>query len=166
MASAAVELPTKKRTVQAQKAVNFSLERVKAPFILRCAAFCIDYMLLIFVPIAWMLVTRFLGEPNTTGALGTPVWVIGSILFVIDFLVLPMIRGKSLGKMFTGLTILKTDGSPVDVQTILKRNFLGYLLTLVTLGIGFLIAAFNTSGRALHDLIGGTVVVRGRKTVV
>jgi uncharacterized RDD family membrane protein YckC len=27
-----------------------------------------------------------------------------------------------------------------------------------------LIAGVNTSGRALHDMIAGTVVVRGRKT--
>ena len=29
--------------------------------------------------------------------------------------------------------------------------------------LGFLLAGVNTSGRALHDLLGGTIVVRGRK---
>jgi uncharacterized RDD family membrane protein YckC len=40
------------------------------------------------------------------------------------------------------------------------RHTVGYLASLVTLGLGFLLAAFNREGRALHDLIAGTVVVR------
>jgi uncharacterized RDD family membrane protein YckC len=32
----------------------------------------------------------------------------------------------------------------------------------VTLGLGFLFAAFDPQGRALHDWLAGTVVVRSR----
>jgi uncharacterized RDD family membrane protein YckC len=36
----------------------------------------------------------------------------------------------------------------------------GYPLSLVTLGIGFLLVAVSVHGRGLHDIIAGTVVVR------
>ena len=63
----------------------------------------------------------------------------------------------------SGLTILNVDGTPVRLGRILMRNVIGYLLTVLTFGLGFLIAAINKSGRSLHDFIAGTVVVHGRK---
>ena len=35
---------------------------------------------------------------------------------------------------------------------------------ITTFGLGFLLAAFHPQGRALHDLLAGTVVVRSRPT--
>jgi uncharacterized RDD family membrane protein YckC len=46
------------------------------------------------------------------------------------------------------------------------RNTLGYLATLLTLGIGLLMAVVTPSGRALHDYIAGTMVVFGKKRVL
>jgi uncharacterized RDD family membrane protein YckC len=45
----------------------------------------------------------------------------------------------------------------------LLRNTIGYVLTVATLGLGFLIAAITPSGRALHDYVAGTIVIRGRR---
>jgi uncharacterized RDD family membrane protein YckC len=42
----------------------------------------------------------------------------------------------------------------------LVRHFLGYPLSFLILGLGFLIAALTVSGRGLHDMIAGTIVVR------
>ena len=42
----------------------------------------------------------------------------------------------------------------------LLRHFVGYPLSFVTLGIGFLMAAATVHGRGLHDMIAGTIVVR------
>jgi uncharacterized RDD family membrane protein YckC len=68
--------------------------------------------------------------------------------------------------MLMGLTIVRLDGSKVDLGSILRRNLLGYAATALTFGTGFLISAVNRSGRSLHDVIGGTVVIRARKTLV
>jgi uncharacterized RDD family membrane protein YckC len=65
--------------------------------------------------------------------------------------------------MLAGITILNTDGTPVRLAGIVKRNILGYIITILTLGIGFFIVAVNKSGRALHDYIAGTTVVYARK---
>jgi uncharacterized RDD family membrane protein YckC len=62
-----------------------------------------------------------------------------------------------------GIRIMRTDGRPVRLGAIFARNVIGYFLTALTLGIGFLIAVINKSGRSLHDYIAGTVVVYARK---
>jgi uncharacterized RDD family membrane protein YckC len=76
-----------------------------------------------------------------------------------------MLRGRTLGKLLMGLTIVNVDGSYVTPAGIIRRNLLGYALTVLTFGVGFLISAVSKSGRALHDLIAGTIVVRGRRSV-
>ncbi len=106
---------------------------------------------------------KTLGEPSTTNGLGTTVWLFGVILWVVNFLLLPLLFGKTIGKMLTGLTILNMDGTGVGLFGIIRRNILGFLLTGMTLGFGFLMSAINSSGRSLHDFVAGTIVVRGRK---
>ena len=67
--------------------------------------------------------------------------------------------------MFTGIRIVRTDGNPVSFAGIILRNVVGYFLSVVTFGLGFLLALLNIKGRALHDFIAGTVVVYGQKRV-
>ena len=99
------------------------------------------------------------GISNTTG------WLLGALLFLTNLFILPAVNGQSIGKMLTGLRIIKMDGRGISFGTVLLRNFIGYTITGLTLGLGFLIALLGKNGRALHDLIGGTVVVYARKRV-
>ncbi len=147
---------------EAEKIIDFSPERLRAPFFLRVAAFCIDYMIILALPIAWLVATKFFGEPGSQG-ISNFIWVIGAILLIINLLLFPLLRGQTIGKMVTGLTIVNLDGTDLRLGGILKRNVIGYLITVATLGLGFFIASINSSGRALHDFLGGTIVVRGRK---
>ena len=163
--SAVAQIISANKNFEMEIIVDFSPERVKAPFYLRCAAFCVDYLVLLVVPIGWLMAARLLGGYGSV-TVGGMVWLIGILLFAFNFIVLPMLGGQSLGKLLLGLTILNLDGSPVGIRQIIRRNVVGYFITALTLGIGFLISAANTSGRSLHDFIAGTIVVRGRKTQV
>ncbi len=155
---------TAKQLSETDAIIDFSPERMKAPFFLRCAALAFDYMLLLTPPILWLLLSELFDEHGTASIAGAA-WLIGVILFIANFLVFPIVRGQTLGKKICGLTIVKKDGSDVTIGNILIRNLLGYLLTVLTLGLGFLIAAVNSSGRTLHDLLAGTIVVRGQRTL-
>jgi len=145
--------------------VDFSPESLKAPFLLRCSAFCVDYMLLLIVPVGWLMLSKLFGDNGLT-SVGLSVWTVGVILFLINFIALPIVAGRSIGKMLLGLTIVNLDGTRVGIGGMIKRNVFGYFATALTLGAGFLLAGANTSGRALHDFVGGTIVVHGRKTRV
>ena len=146
-----------------EKIVDFSPESLKAPFFLRCGALFIDYMVVVAVPLIWLLFPKLLGGPPSGASIGSTGWSIAVVLVVANFIVFPLFRGKTVGKALTGLTIVKMDGTPSGIVNILFRNVLGYFLTVGTLGLGFLISAVNGSGRALHDFIGGTIVVSGSK---
>lgn len=162
MASAAKATISRDKTPGSETIVGFSAEELKAPFLLRCAAFSIDYMLLVFLPAAWLMFGEVFGM-STTGGIGTTVWSVAIIVFVANFLIFPLAMGRSLGKVLSGLTVVNMDGTRIRPAKILIRNTLGYLITVGTAGIGFIIAAFNSSGRTLHDILTGTVVIRGNK---
>lgn len=146
--------------------VDFDAERLKAPFALRCGAILIDYILLISMPVISLLLGRsfnYDGSKLLTSEISNAGWLIMILLAVTNFVIFPMFTGKSLGKMLTGLRIVKADGYPPSLASLLIRHLLGYPLTVLTLGLGFLLSVFNQKGRALHDVLAGTIVVYGRR---
>ncbi|HEY0404331.1 MAG TPA: RDD family protein [Pyrinomonadaceae bacterium] len=138
------------------------LERYRAPFSLRCGALLIDYITLAIIIAFCTLVARpFGGTARTAGSsLESIGLIIALAVLLLNFGALAVWRGQTLGKWATGLRIERRDGGPLAWWRVLLRHFIGYPLSLLTLGLGFLLAAFNASGRTLHDLIAGTIVVR------
>lgn len=146
--------------------VDFDPERLRAPFLLRCGAFLIDYILLVSIPIFALLLGRFYGVDGVKllhSELSNTGWLIMLLLAVTNFVIFPMFNGQSIGKMLTGIRIVGRDGRPPTFVQLLMRHTIGYLLTAVTMGLGFLSSALSQKGRALQDLVGGTIVIYGRR---
>jgi uncharacterized RDD family membrane protein YckC len=137
-------------------------ERLRAPFSLRCGALLIDDILVASVLAFSTLVSRMLGGgARTAGASSETIGVLIALLVaVLNLGILPGLTGITLGKWATGLRIEQKDGSPINIGRALLRHFVGYPLSLITLGIGFAISAFSSRGRTLHDLMANTLVVR------
>jgi uncharacterized RDD family membrane protein YckC len=161
------------------------LERFRAPFSLRCGAFLIDYILLAAIIAFSTMMARFGGgRPralmSTAETLG--LFIAGAIT-ALNFVGLTALRGQTLGKWATGLRIRRKDGEDMSWQRSLMRHLIAYPLSFLILGLGFLVADFQTAaivmaaiffltlmvgfimalgtnGRALHDIIADTVVVR------
>jgi uncharacterized RDD family membrane protein YckC len=162
-AKAALEKVT---TVSNETIVDFSPELMKAPFALRIAALCVDYLVFLLLPVTWLVLARFFSDTGTPDSIGNTIWIIGFILLIANSILLPMVNGQSLGKLIFGMHIVKNDGTRADLFSILMRNVFGYTLTLCSAGLGFMFAAISSKGRALHDYIAGTMVVRGRRNRV
>lgn len=64
------------------------------------------------------------------------------------------------GKRSMGIYVRKRDGGRVWIGHSLVR-FIGYIISWIPLGLGYLMAAFGKRKLALHDLIAGTEVVYG-----
>ncbi len=79
---------------------------------------------------------------------------------VLNLVIVPGLTGLTLGKWATGLRIERNDGGDIGIGRAFLRHFVGYPISLVLLGLGFLIAAVSVHGRGLHDMIAGTIVVR------
>ena len=152
-----------------QVVVNFDAERLKAPFLLRCGAILIDYILLIAIPVSSLLLGRYFdydGAKLLNSEISNTGWLITVLIALTDFVFLPLIIGQSIGKMLTGLRVVKLDGNPATLKNLCLRHLIGYPLTLLTLGIGFFLSVFSSRGHALYDFIGGTVVIYGQREVV
>ncbi len=149
-----------------RRIVGFDAEHLKAPFLLRCGAILIDYILLAAIPVAGLLLGRFFnydGAKLLNNEIGNAGWLITLLLFATNFFILPLFSGQSVGKMLTGLKVVRKDGGEALLPALLIRHLIGYPLVILTAGLGFLVSVFNSKGRALHDFLAGTVVVYGQK---
>lgn len=79
-------------------------------------------------------------------------------LSVVYFSVLVAAWSATLGKLLFGLEVVGNDGSKVGIGRAIAR-YLCYSISLLLLGIGFLMIAFRRDKRGLHDLICDTKVV-------
>lgn len=146
---------------------DFDAARFQASFMLRCCAFLIDYVLLVAPPVICFMIAASSGasgvklfkqEAITAG------WLIALIILLINFIVLPMIIGQTLGKAALGLRVVHKNGENLSVLTALLRHLIGYPLSVLTAGIGFLLVIFDSKNRALHDFLAGTIVIQARRT--
>ena len=129
---------------------------------LRCGALLIDYTVVASIVAFSTIMARVLGDgARATSDLALlSGYVAAAAVAALNFLVLPVFTGRTVGKWATGLRVETASGEPLGFGRALLRHTAGYLLSLLTLGVGFLVAAFSRDGRALHDLVAGTVVVR------
>jgi uncharacterized RDD family membrane protein YckC len=67
-------------------------------------------------------------------------------------------KGATPGKRVVGLTVVAEDGTTPMGMSRASLRVLGYLVSTLLLGMGFLMIAFG--GTALHDRMAGTRVVR------
>lgn len=155
-----------KTTESARAHIEAHVERFRAPFSLRCGALLIDYIVLSGIVAFSTLIARFFGGGARLagGTVETMGFMIALGFTVLNFVLLTAWRGQTIGKWATGLRIEQMDGRDLSVLRALLRHLIGYPLSFLTGGLGFLVAIFNAQGRALHDLIAGTVVVRDLAT--
>ena len=149
---------------RSEKVVQFSPAELQAPFLLRLGAMLIDYMLLMILPVLGLFSAKTIGDMEIVS--DRTLWFFSILLFLANIVVLPVLAGRSFGKMITGLRIVNQDGSRPERRWILFRQTIGLLISAVTLGLGFLLSVVNGRGRALHDLLAGTVVVHGRRRIL
>jgi uncharacterized RDD family membrane protein YckC len=68
-------------------------------------------------------------------------------------------RGQTPGKMAVGIKVIRTDSSPVKWQCAVRRC-LGYVVSAITLFIGFIWVAFDGRKQGVQDKIADTYVVK------
>jgi uncharacterized RDD family membrane protein YckC len=70
--------------------------------------------------------------------------------------------GATPGLMALGLKVVRPDGSPIGYGRAVARYFAAMLGGMI-LGIGYLMVAFDSEKRALHDMICDTRVIKTRE---
>jgi uncharacterized RDD family membrane protein YckC len=120
-----------------------------AGFWIRLGAGVIDLLILgAFVGI----IAYFFPSPIVWSTSGVAI----SIVYWMGFWVW---RGQTPGKMAAGIKVIRTDSSPVKWQSAICRC-LGYIVSAITLFIGFIWVAFDGRKQGIHDKIADTYVVK------
>lgn len=147
-------------------------EVVQAGFWKRTAAYLIDGMLIGIVSqvIQLVLMLGFFGF-SSLGSGSPDFSTPGGIVMLALVYLMPMAmsalyfglfhastKQATLGKMAVGIKVVRTDGSRISVGRGIGRYF-GFLLSSLTIFIGFLMAAFTERKQALHDMLCDTLVV-------
>lgn len=87
-------------------------------------------------------------------------------LVVVPVTVETLSRGRSLGKLATGLRVVREDGGAIRFRHALIRGLTGFLEIYLTLGgLALAVSLFNDRSRRLGDLMAGTYSVRSRVPV-
>ena len=137
-------------------------ERNYPGFWVRLASAWVDTLGFAFATLGSLLLFLPLGESLSTGAflqLYLFVWFPGSLAATLSGLSFLNARGRqSPGKILFGLGVVDRQFRPVSFRRSLLRTLVDSLL----LGSSFLLIPFTRGRRGLHDLIGGTFVIRIR----
>jgi uncharacterized RDD family membrane protein YckC len=154
-------------------------EQPNAGFWVRLSAFLVDGVVLgvvvfVFVQLplmAYMANSGIALEPGNEMAVtmaimaAAPILTLASaattLLYVVYFVALTAGKHQgTYGKRSMGIYVRKRDGDGVWIGSSCVR-FVGYIISWIPLGLGFLMVAFHKQKLALHDLIAGTEVVYG-----
>lgn len=68
-------------------------------------------------------------------------------------------RGQTPGKRLLGIRVIKRDGSELTIRDALLRNVIGYQISNLIPGIGFLWVFVDKQSRTWHDMMANTIVV-------
>lgn len=144
-----------------------------AGFISRAIAFIIDIVAMtVAIAVAIALVQAVLGFFTLYGLLGqhvtdstqfeaiasAAVAILGvavAIGYPVGFWV---VLGQTPGKLLMGVRISQVTGKPLTIRRALLR-YLGYLLSAIPLGLGFLWVLMDDRRQGWHDKLAGTYVV-------
>lgn len=130
-----------------------------AGFWRRFAAWILDGLLLSLVTLPFTL--QFDGgtaaEAARSSAAGTISTVVGWLYFA---LMESSAKQATVGKMALGIIVTDLDGRRIGFGRATGRYFAKFL-SVLTLGIGFLMAGFTERKQALHDMVASCLVIRG-----
>jgi len=137
-----------------------------AGFWRRLAAFIIDGIIVaiivgaitsILFPFTWL---PFAGEshwiPFYRGSVQNIISNAANLIYAVAFW---SWRGQTPGKMLLNIKVIRTDGSGISVGYAVLR-YLGYIISGVALGLGFIWIAFDSRKQGWHDKIADTYVVK------
>lgn len=146
---------------------NVELHFELAGLISRFAAWLIDYLAIAVIYTVIILLAILFGiSLNNSGKAEST--VLG--FFLILFLFLPVLyyflfetfmNGKTPGKLWLGLKVIRDTGHPLDMRGAFLRNIMRVVDNFPFFGfVGMFVVFFSSESRRLGDMVAGTLVIR------
>jgi uncharacterized RDD family membrane protein YckC len=126
-------------------------QREYAGFWIRLVAWIIDSFILAGIGIAIEAVVANVWEAFLLQFVARAVY---SIAFWVG-------AGATPGKMAVGIKVTMTNGEPIELGAACLR-YVGYWISALVFFIGYLMIAFSSEKKGLHDNIANTIVIKSR----
>lgn len=140
------------------------LELRPSSFASRALAIALD--LLILLATAWFVGFAVLSLAFTLdSAAGAALFLVTEVMILVGVPVTveTLTRGRSVGKLATGLRVVRDDGGPIRFRHALIRGLLGVLEFYISYGsIPLIVSLTSKRGKRVGDILAGTYVVRAR----
>ncbi len=140
-------------------------EKNYGSYTLRFFAYLFDQLLLWLIPLSLLFIV--VSGSDSTSKFGTgTLWVIWELIFLQwiiswGYLILTFLVFKaSFGKMLAGLTIEKENGRKPSLTDALIRFPVGYTVSSLLCGLGYLWIIKDPKKKGFHDHFAGTIVVK------
>ena len=136
-----------------------------AGLVTRALAFIVDMLIIWLIQIVvtvsvGVLIAAIVPGKQSIGAPEILLTAAGCLIFTgVYFLGFWVLAAQTPGMRLLGIVVTCPGGEPLSFGRGVRRLF-GLGITILTLGLGFLIVLFDERRRALQDLVAGTVVVR------
>lgn len=131
-----------------------AVSAAKAGFWIRFVAILIDGIIIGVVNTA---IGAVLGL-TTNGRSGLQI-LLGLVYYVYFWSSASPWPGQTIGSKLLNLRVVRTDGSDLSISQALIR-YVGFFISALVLGIGFIWAAFDANKQGWHDKIAGTYVIK------
>lgn len=129
---------------------------------LRCGAFLLDYILMMLIPAVTISIALLFKRsfPDLAWTILYAGYAAALGLLLINWIYLVRNDGQTLGKRILGIQIVRRDGGRLSYREALLRHLLGYPLSALASGLGFLWILWDQRQEGWHDKLAGTVVIR------
>lgn len=135
---------------------------VPAPMEVKYAGFWIRYVANVIdslvLAIPQMIVGVIMGVGGVSSKSSFPM-AISMLVTWIYFIFMTEKYQATLGKRAVGIRVVSDNSEKLTLGQIILRETIGKLVSMVILGIGYIMAGFTARKQALHDKIASTVVV-------
>ncbi len=136
-------------------------------FLARAMALVMDLLIIIVlqigclvIPVAALLQGDFAVQTLLASFfIGVSLVVLSPFLALLYFVLLHGSLGQTLGKMLMGVCVVSADGGKITVGVAFLRA-IGFLISAVPFGLGLLWVLADRQGRAWHDYLAMTRVIR------
>lgn len=128
-------------------------------FVLSLFAAVLTFLISLISDIELRLANEYLSMLSDTASITLAISLV--FLEFIYFGLLWGTYGKSVGMSIFNISVVRSDGSNVGIVRGGLRGTLGYWISGLIFGIGYIWAAFDSRRQAWHDKLFDTVVIKG-----
>ena len=133
----------------------------------RCLSGLIDLIVLV---VALFLASLVIGLviPEVSNAIAQSLLVVTVVLLVLGIPITTetVTRGKTVGKLTTGLRTVRDDGGPIGFRQAVVRGLIGWVeIYLAQATIALAAVVLTSRNRRVGDLAAGTYVINERQTI-